>query len=178
MSCWSLRRFAFWGMAVVVFTTGQNPAWAQVPSTAEPSRIAPREETLPQRLESVEPKTDDTPRAAFQLTEDDAKRIYRMDALVIDGMTAYSQESVQKQYRENFGKKITLAEIFVIAAKLQQRYLDDGYTLTKVEVPPQQNGTIRLKVIEGYVAEVETKGVQKDDRIVIDLIRRLKAMRL
>ncbi len=71
--------------------------------------------------------------------------------VVVEGMTAYSNEEFKKQHQKYLGQKNIAGNRFTTWQRnLQQRYVDDGFTLTKVQVPEQKkDGTIRLIVIEG-----------------------------
>ncbi len=148
-------------------------AVAQVPASADPARVAPRSTLTPPPSEAVKPAAP-ARQADSALTEEEARRTVLLDSLVIDGMTAYPIETVTAPYASLIGTRVTWATIHAIAQDLQQRYWDDGYALTRVTMPPPRDGIVRLQVVEGYVAEVETKNADPSDRVIRDAVRRLK----
>jgi len=66
-------------------------------------------------------------------------------------------QEVTKGY---IGPTITGADIFELARSLTALYRNAGYLLTVVLVPPQDlsSGRLRLRVVEGYVANVHVEG--------------------
>lgn len=78
----------------------------------------------------------------------------------IEGATVYTKKELEAVYQEDLGKKVLLARIFEIAERIQDKYREDGYLLTRVIVPPQtvEDGVFRTQVIEGFVDEVQVEG--------------------
>lgn len=103
------------------------------------------------------------------------KIAFKLDTLSIEGMGVYSESEASSVYGSYLGQKITLADLYDIAAKLTRKYRNDGYVLTQVIVPPQtiEGGTARLQVVEGYIDQVEVRGT--DDENAMALIRRYAA---
>jgi hemolysin activation/secretion protein len=63
--------------------------------------------------------------------------------------------------------EVTVADIYAYAAQLQQAYLDAGYPLARVIVPAQEldeNGAVRLRVIDGYVQALNLDAVPEAAR--------------
>lgn len=160
--------------------TASMPALAQnIPPSAETSRVIPNAEQKPLDFGSVK-KPKLKPKSVLSAAPRGAERVaFVLHKITIQGMTAYSPEEVAKLYEGYLEKKITKATVFEIAQKLQEKYVADGYTISKVVLPDQnfKDGRIKITVIEGYVAEVEVKDNLRSGPIVDDLVARIKAMR-
>jgi hemolysin activation/secretion protein len=61
------------------------------------------------------------------------------------------------------GTGMTLADIYGLAARIQEGYLQAGYPLVRVFVPVQDldraNARVRIKVVSGFVSTVDVSGV-------------------
>ncbi|WP_439579552.1 ShlB/FhaC/HecB family hemolysin secretion/activation protein [Elioraea sp.] len=81
-------------------------------------------------------------------------------AIVVDGATAILPDRIEAETARLVGREVTVAEIFALAQRLERLYLDAGYFLSRVVVPPQrvEDGVVRLRVIEGGIAEIEFEG--------------------
>ncbi len=80
-----------------------------------------------------------------------------LKAINIQGMKAYTPEQIKPLYESLIGKDVTLDAVWDVATKITKKYRDDGYFLSRAFVPAQEvsNGTITIRVIEGYIGEVE-----------------------
>jgi hemolysin activation/secretion protein len=92
-------------------------------------------------------------------------------SLDIDGVTAYAPGALDPLYKRLVGRSVPLSEIFAAAERIQTRYRQDGYILTRVVVPEQTvgDGRFHIRVVEGYVASVEING---DAGAALPLVRR------
>jgi hemolysin activation/secretion protein len=86
------------------------------------------------------------------------KVVLKLRAIRIEGNTAFTDAELRDLFADQIGKKITLRDIFRIAAEITARYGKAGYTLSRAIVPPQdfnQSGaTVTIRIIEGYVDKV------------------------
>ena len=80
-------------------------------------------------------------------------------AVRFEGNTIFSNAELNafaKQYR---GKRVSLRDVFKIAADITTQYGKAGYTLSRAIVPPQEfdqaHATVTIRIIEGYVDHVE-----------------------
>jgi hemolysin activation/secretion protein len=141
-----------------------SPALAQqVPETqstvADPGRISEqmREEAVsPEVMPEIEVKElrlKEAPPGAEKVK-------FVLEKLYIEGVTAYEKEELGDVYSAELGKKISLADLYDIAARLTNKYRNEGYILTQIVVPPQtiESGKARLKVVEGFVDKVTIQG--------------------
>jgi hemolysin activation/secretion protein len=78
----------------------------------------------------------------------------------VDGASVYSPKEIQSVYADKVGKKISLADVYSIAANLTAKYRNDGYILTQVIVPPQtiSDGIVRLRAVEGKIDQIRVEG--------------------
>lgn len=104
---------------------------------------------------------------------------FTLEALDIEGMSAYAPEDIAPLYTPYLGQEISLVTLFEIMAEVQRRYYADGYTLTKVFIPNQEieEGRARLLVVEGYVAAVEMDPAILPSPVMEDFRARILAMR-
>lgn len=81
-------------------------------------------------------------------------------AIVVEGATAILPHRIQAETDRLAGREVTVAEIFALAQRLERLYLDAGFFLSRVVVPPQriEDGVVRLRAIEGGIAEIEYEG--------------------
>lgn len=70
------------------------------------------------------------------------------------------------------GETITVSEAYEAAAELQQRYIDAGYPLVRIFVPVQNldksNAKLRLRVISGYIADLDLQGLSPQVRSITE----------
>ena len=60
------------------------------------------------------------------------------------------------------GRRVTVADIFVFADKLQQIYVRAGYPLVRVVILPQEfenSARIKLRVIDGFIERMDLKAI-------------------
>jgi hemolysin activation/secretion protein len=96
---------------------------------------------------------------ASQVTAD-SKPLFRLRAVSLEGAAAISRDEMMRVYKPYLGKNVSQANLAAIAGDISELYRAAGYHLSRVIVPPQDIGAgrVRLKVIEGSVAEVVLKG--------------------
>ncbi len=76
------------------------------------------------------------------------------------GATVYSADDLKQLYLEMIGQRISLAQLFSIAERIQDHYHSEGYVLTRVIVPPQSvdDGIFRFRVVEGFIGDIQIDG--------------------
>src|SRR5262249_40246970 len=60
------------------------------------------------------------------------------------------------------GKRVTVAQIFEFATKLQEAYVQAGYILVRVVVVPQEvsdTARIKIRVIDGFIERIDVSGL-------------------
>ena len=141
---------------------------AELPGTVQPGQTEQQFRHQPKirtdRLDRmVVPEAD-------QLMPPNAQDIkFKLTRLVFEGATVYSEKDLLVYYQSSLGKEISLADVYQIASILTAKYRNDGYILSRVVVPAQsvEDGQVRLKVIEGYIAEVTIEGADNDQRKLV-----------
>ncbi len=157
------RHWVFGLFATVSITTISIAAFAQTlpqRTTANPGRVEEQvrggavfEPRVMPRVEVREALEAAAPAGAEKIT-------FKLDRLNIEGVKAYPEEELGNVFADKIGQTITLADLYGIAAELTRKYRNDGYILTQVVVPPQtiDGGTATLRVVEGYINQVEVRG--------------------
>ncbi|MBU0858862.1 MAG: hypothetical protein KJ667_02900, partial [Alphaproteobacteria bacterium] len=166
------------GLGLSMPTSAQTVPPPAVTGTADPARI--NRSVIPdsrewQTLEQAAPQQQVIP-----MVPDGAEDIrFVLRSLSIDGMTAYDVSEVRRLYADYLGQEISVATLFAIMGQLQEKYLQDGYTLTRVYIPNQniEDGNARLTVVEGYVAHVELSPDIRRAAVIDDAQARILAMR-
>jgi hemolysin activation/secretion protein len=176
------RRFLFMA-SVLGWLAMPHAALAQIadlslPGSADPGRVLEDNRLKPRpddSLQEAAPKKQAVP----QVPEGADQIKFTLQGLWIEGMTAYDPAEFRSLYEPYIGKEISAATLFDIMGKVQQRYLDDGYALTKVVIPNQElaGGDVRLEVIEGHVGSVEVDKNIPPSPVIDDAVRRIASMR-
>ena len=78
--------------------------------------------------------------------------------------TFHPPDAIAAAYQPYLGKTVSQADLASIAVAITELYRATGFSLSRAIVPPQdiKNGRVRVKVIEGYVAEFVLKGEDID----------------
>jgi hemolysin activation/secretion protein len=86
----------------------------------------------------------------------------RLKKIVLLGASHPVPARVTVIYQALLGKKVSFTDIQMLAARMQQRYRDDGFILVQVILPPQEieinKGVIKLQIIEGHIQNVILSG--------------------
>lgn len=138
------------------------PAYAQVPSTLVPGRQEDQRKTpeLPNR--AVAPAL---PRANLQVAPAESDQItFTLAGLRLEGAQAVPASELNVLWKEYIGTTISVATLYDIANKITQTYVDHGYALSFAFVPEQEiaDGSVVLRVVEGFVDQVIIQGNAKD----------------
>ncbi len=62
------------------------------------------------------------------------------------------------------GHKVTLADLYRLAAAIEAAHARHGYVLARVSVPPQRidnGGTVRIQVVDGFIESVDVSAVPR-----------------
>lgn len=157
-------------------------AWALLPAAVHGQAISPESDIsrlrvpvplprLPEfdlRLQT--PEKSATPRAVEDLE-------FEIKALRFEGGSKYSEAEMQKLFADVIGKRSNLDALRQRVAKLEGRYRDDGFFLTRVLIPPQQvrDGVFTVQIIEGFISAGFVEGGTAAERALIEAqLARLK----
>lgn len=127
--------------------------------TTKPGEVlAP--ETRPSELRPAEaaPDVGMPPRGEAPRTGSAAKVTVRQ--FEFEGNSLFGTDALQPLVDGYLDRPITLLDIYEAADKVAAFYVDQGYTLASVNVPPQQvsGGVVRLVISEGRIAQVTAEG--------------------
>lgn len=82
-----------------------------------------------------------------------------LTGLTIDGVTVYPLHTLAPLYADALAREVTIEDLARIAQAVTDKYRKDGYFLSRAIVPPRApGGHARLRVIEGYIDEIEVTG--------------------
>lgn len=149
-----------------------------LPGSADPARTRPDITAPAERMRSLEDQT--IPGVAMPVIPEGAEdNRFILGDIRISGMTAYGDADVRALYNSYIGKEISVATLFEIMTALHNKYLRDGYTLTRVYLPVQEidDGIAEISVVEGYVSQVDLAGDLRHDPVIEDAVERILSMK-
>ena len=161
--------------AAIICIDPQFAAAAQLPGSADAGRVdIDRKKAVPENA----PNEEEMPRVVVPSAEIPAgasQTHFTLKKVVVKGVTAFSNDEIATLYAEYLDKSVGLDTVWKIADRITQHYQDKGYFLSRAFVPAQKiGGTFEIRVVEGYVGEVEIDDPVADNHIVKSLIERLK----
>lgn len=137
-----------------------GPAFAQVPKNL-PGAVEPgRDRPLPTPAPpgdfdfSIEtPRRSPVPRAVDELR-------FQLNGITIVGATVFSPDDLKPLYAGLIGKQVGLTEILDVADKIEAKYRERGFIISRAYVPPQRvgNGVFTINVVEGYISGIAMEG--------------------
>lgn len=79
--------------------------------------------------------------------------------ILVDNRT-YSTKTLSALYKDKLNKKISIADLYLLAQSITNYYRNNGYILSRAILPPQKikNGVVTIKIIEGYADKVTVGG--------------------
>lgn len=143
--------------AAVAFAPLAASAQVAIPGPADVNRIPVlNKPVMPRTLQGYEAMVPDmiTPSQPPKGAKD---VMLVLKQVTVHGTTKYTKDDLEDIYRDDIGKKVSLEKVWKIAAAITSRYRNDGYFLSRAFVPAQEvsDGRIIIKVVEGYISEVE-----------------------
>jgi len=155
------------------------PGDAALPGSADPGRIIEDLQRKPKPTLSQLPNIVISPQAASKAPAGSENEKLTLNKIIVEGATAYSETELAAIYNDSLGAKVPLSKIYDIAADITRHYHDDGYALSRAIIPPQEinDGVIRIRVVEGYVAYVETEGNMRDSSLPRGIVERIRNYR-
>ena len=158
------RRLAVLGVAAVLAPAG---AGAQTVPGRLPGSVEPGRPSIPAPLEELRK----APKAQLQFSipaqrkgapaAGSADLRFPLARIAVEGASVFDPETLfAGDIAALVARPVTLAEISALADRIQARYLELGYGLTRVFVPAQElrDQTITIRVIEGHLERVRVEG--------------------
>ncbi len=95
----------------------------------------------------------------------DTRPLFKLTGVTVTGASTLSGDVIAGTYRPYIGKSVSTADLATIAVTISDRYRDAGYYLSRAIIPPQdiKGGRIRIRVIEGTIADIVFKGEGIDE---------------
>src|SRR5664279_3905127 len=151
------RRFRGLGLSVAAWLVLGASAWAQsvpAPSQVAPPVIAPPSGGGRISLPQV-PAGATVPAQAKKLS-------FKLLGFDIEGEFEELVAARREIEAPLIGKRITVADVFEFADKLQQIYVRAGYPLARVVILPQEfekSARIKLRVIDGFIERMDLEAI-------------------
>lgn len=155
--------------SVLFLLAGLAVPAAQAQQTPSPGQLAPR--TLAPEIQRGPtgvglPQMDGTeaPRGSEAIP-------LRVGEILVEGGDPALAAATETAIARIRGRTVAVAEVYAAAAAIEQAYAARGYFLTRVVLPPQNvrhGGTLRLRVIEGYIEGVDTTALPAQARSRVD----------
>ncbi|MBU0744832.1 MAG: hypothetical protein KKE11_05635 [Gammaproteobacteria bacterium] len=85
---------------------------------------------------------------------------FRLNEIVLTGVSVYKKGELLKYYKPYLGKDVSFSDLQKIANTITIRYRKDGYVISRAIIPAQQVelGKVQIEVIEGYISTVYVEG--------------------
>ena len=133
---------------------------AELPGSVQPGQVERQMSRPPESRSQPAAPVSAPGTPSLQAPANAAQVRFVLTRLDIEGVSAYSPETLRPFYTGLLQREISLADIYQLAQTLTAHYRNDGYILSQVIVPPQaiEQGTVRLKVVEGQIADVRIEG--------------------
>ncbi len=152
------------GLAAALMATS---ALAQtVPTSVNPAKLEQRFDRKGPALPAsrLETPAQDNSQIPDKMQQQLAKKRFVLKNVVIEGSTVYSQDSLKSSYAGMLGKEISLLDAQKIAKAITDKYRGDQFVLSQAIIPPQEikDGTLKIRVVEGYINDVIIEGELKD----------------
>ena len=152
----------------------------QLPSSVDLGRIQ-NEQNLQQQkrqtitqpsLEFEQSKQTSAPAGADEL-------LFTLSSVTIEGMSVFETSRFETLYQDKIGTEVSAALLWELAGFISEAYKNEGYFLSRAIVPAQtvDTGSIRIRVIEGYISAVEIEGENQDDHIIQELVSGITAQK-
>ena len=169
-----MKRIALYILTLFVCCGLPQRGYAQVPDTTQigADRV---EERLPEDLlnpsipsATTIPLIEGIPEQG-PLVPDTSGVTFRVDNIIVQGNTVFDNDVIHYQIRSGIGDNISLTDLRQVAMNLTTLYRQEGYAFSSAYVPQQtlENNTVTIQVIEGYVGEVEYRGIDVPDGSII-----------
>ena len=136
-----------------------SAAFAQQPPPRLPSAAEPGKELRqPQQLQIVpDGGAIAVPEApAVQPPVGSEKISFKLTRVTVEGATLLSQQEIERYYAGRIGQTVTVADMFGVAAAIENEYRNRGYVITRALLPEQkiQSGEVRIVVVEGFISDI------------------------
>jgi hemolysin activation/secretion protein len=140
---------------VITFSGAANSQSRLDPTQAEKTFDALQAEERRERRTAVRVPSPATPEIRA-----DTRPFMKLSAVVVEGAAELPGDAIDETYRGFVGKTVSQADLAAIARNISDLYRERGFHLSRAIIPAQdiKGGKIRVRVIEGRIAEIVLKG--------------------
>jgi hemolysin activation/secretion protein len=143
--------------------TVSGPGWAQQtshPLPLDPNQTEKKFDAFEAERQRAKNRAIPIPKVARPEVRASARPLFKLTAVSVEGASAIPGDVIAEAYRSYIGRTVSQADLVTIVGTISDRYRDAGYHLSRAIVPPQdiKNGRVRIRMIEGQIAEVVLKG--------------------
>jgi hemolysin activation/secretion protein len=171
---------------LIASVTVSGTGWAQQashPPPQDPNQTEKRFDAFEAERQRAKNRAIPIPKVARPEARASAKPLFKLTAVSVEGANAISGDVIAEAYRSYIGKTVSQADLLTIVGTISDKYRDAGYHLSRAIVPPQdiKDGRIRIRMIEGQIAEVVLKGEGAEEfgvRPLLDIVVAERASRL
>jgi hemolysin activation/secretion protein len=156
---------------IIFLTPGVANAIPFIPPTVLPERQTPFNPPANGGLPGAEPSVTERNKPIPGVSEAAMNVKFVLKKLVLEGNKTYTYAQLEPIFKKSIGKEISLADLQIIAREIEKYYVDNGYILTRVIVPPQEidaSGAVKLQIIEGYISDTVIDGNTKNIKKLIN----------
>lgn len=88
-------------------------------------------------------------------------RLYILSNIDLEGNTVLPETQLRPLVQPYLGREVNVGELEELRQKITQRYIDKGYINSGAIIPTDaiNNGTLRIKIIEGQLDDIQIKGL-------------------
>ena len=160
---------------ISLYPAALSAAPVVLPGSADTGRVLrpvvpARPAMIPQPLITIPKQQSEAPPGA-------EKTAFILKQVVLKGVTAYDPKTLEHMFASYVGKQVTVGTVYRFAAMVGNRYHQDGYALSEAVIPPQKitDGTVTIRVIEGYINQVNTQGSYRASSVTKAILARYPA---
>ena len=144
--------------AVLLLMAGTASAQQQLPSSIDSGRLGERVTPPPRVVQEYLPPEQ---KEVLTLPPEPADG-FLLKAVSINGNTVFSDAELAEIAAPLMGKKTNIERLQYLTKRITQHYREAGYILSQAVLPAQdiKNGVVRLRVVEGYITQVQFDGAE------------------
>lgn len=137
-------------------------------SSAEPARMQ-------EQLRIEEPRPDVGGAPVIIMQDDHGKDMkmgqgvsFTLKSVTLQNATVFTPEHLKRLYADKIGQKVTLKDLYDLAATITAEYRNAGFILSRAVVPKQRihDGAVTLQVVEGFVDQVVVEGENTNSSLI------------
>lgn len=167
------------GLGMTALLVFSGPAMGQtIRGPADVNRIRVEDRvTLPSVKE--QPQAVDPPRTPIPSVTTSNLPKFILKNLSVTGVTVFPESEIAEIYAPFINQPVTLDTAQQIAGAITEKYRIAGYFLSVASVMQEgtKNGSVAIKVVEGYIGEVEMTGEMANLAVVREHIEQLQQQR-